>query len=224
MLISRPRTPRISALFGASLARSTTAPSRWCSRISPPTMRPGAPEQLQDRPGGDRLAAAGLADDAQGPVAAKHEVEPVDRLHHALAGEEMGLAGPRISSRMSAIAAPQTVRIGIGRVAQAVAEEVEGEHGDDHGEAREQQPGRGRHRVDVLRLLQQHAPGDDGRLQADAEEGQRRLGQDHFRDRQRRHRDDVRGEGRHQLARDDLELRDAVEPGGDDEILVLRAP
>ena len=38
--------------------------------------------------------------------------------------------------------------------------------------------------ADVLRLLQQHAPGDDRRLQADAEEGQRGLGEDHRGDRQ----------------------------------------
>ena len=62
--------------------------------------------------------------------------------------------------------------IGIGRVAQAVAEEVEGEDDQDHGHDRIEQPGIERHHVDVLRLVEHHAPAGDRRPEAEAEEGE----------------------------------------------------
>ena len=92
-------------------------------------------------------------------------------------------------------------------------------HGGHHDGAGREQPGRGRDRADVLRLAQQHAPGDGRRLQAEAEERQRGLGQDHRRDRERDRRDDVAHEARQHVAEDDPPFGAAVEPRRGDELL-----
>src|SRR5438046_1633230 len=60
--------------------------------------------------------------------------------------------------------------IGVGSVSETIAQEVEGHDRDDHGHGGNHQPWRDRHRLDVLRLLQQHAPADRRRAQAQAEE------------------------------------------------------
>src|SRR5687767_1545376 len=52
--------------------------------------------------------------------------------------------------------------VGIGGVAKAVAEEVEGENDDEHRDDREHEPGVERDDIDVLRLVQQYAPARDG--------------------------------------------------------------
>ena len=49
-------------------------------------------------------------------------------------------------------------RIGVGGVAQAVTEEVEGQDDEDDRDDGEHQPGVERHDVDVLRLDQEDAP------------------------------------------------------------------
>src|SRR5436190_20696579 len=51
-----------------------------------------------------------------------------------------------------------SMAIRVGGIAQAVADKVEGQHRDDDDQAGDQQPGRQRQGLDVLRLLQQHAP------------------------------------------------------------------
>ena len=61
---------------------------------------------------------------------------PSTALHDALAGEEMRREVPDLEENRRP-SRPRSLRVGIGGVAQAVAEEVEGEHGDDHGDARE---------------------------------------------------------------------------------------
>src|ERR1700736_1077978 len=65
--------------------------------------------------------------------------------------------------------------IRIGRGAQAVADEVEGEDDDDHRDHRRQHPGVEIDRGEVLSVVEEHAPADDRRPQAEPEEGQRRL-------------------------------------------------
>ena len=64
-------------------------------------------------------------------------------------------------------------------------------------------------RLDVLRVLQQHAPGNRRRAQAEAEEAQRGLADDHRRQRQAGRGDDVAQEGGHHVAEDDARLRGA---------------
>src|SRR5690606_36228018 len=77
----------------------------------------------------------------------------------------------------SSVIATSSALVRIGGIAQAVAEEVVGEHREDHGAGRpDQQPGRGGDGADVLCILQQHAPRDHRRLEADAEKAQRRFG------------------------------------------------
>src|SRR6185369_3551324 len=69
--------------------------------------------------------------------------------------------------------------VGVGGIAQPVAEEVEGKDREDHKGTRIHEPGGTRHRADVLRLAQQHAPRDDGRLEPEAEEAQGGFREDH---------------------------------------------
>ena len=99
--------------------------------------------------------------------------------------------------------ASSSLLVRVDRVAEPVAEEREGEHDEHHRHHRQQQPGIERHRLDVLRLRKEHAPAGDRRPQAEAEEGQRRLRQDHRRDRERRGGDQVAGEVRHEVPADD---------------------
>ena len=50
-------------------------------------------DQLQDAHGGDGLAAAGLADDADGFAAADRDVDAVDGAHHAVVGAQSASSG-----------------------------------------------------------------------------------------------------------------------------------
>src|SRR5262249_45754692 len=74
--------------------------------------------------------------------------------------------------------------IGIGGLTKPVAPEVDRHDGDDHRHRRDHQPRRDRHGLDVLGLLQQHAPADRRRTQPEAQEAQRGLADDHGRQRQ----------------------------------------
>ena len=112
--------------------------------------------------------------------------------------------------------------IGIGRVSQAVAEEVEGEHDQDHRDDREHEPGVERHDVDVLGFGQQHAPGGDRGAQAEAEEGERGLAEDHRRDRERRRGDQVAHEGGHEVAEHDAARPRAHQHRGGREVLLAQ--
>src|SRR6185295_10842302 len=66
-------------------------------------------------------------------------------------------------------------------VAQAIADEVDGQHGEENRRARKQRPMRRDIHV-ILRVVQQPAPGGDVRREAQAEERQGRLGDDRRRD------------------------------------------
>src|SRR5437588_8917565 len=62
--------------------------------------------------------------------------------------------------------------------AQAVAEEVEGEHGERNGEARREHGVGGAHeRREVARLVEHHAPRGRGRRHAQTQKRERRLRQ-----------------------------------------------
>jgi hypothetical protein len=56
-------------------------------------------DELQDRHRGDGLAAAGLADDADGFAAADREIDPVDRVNHAVVSHEMRLQPADVEER-----------------------------------------------------------------------------------------------------------------------------
>ena len=158
---ARCRGSRGSPRCSASAWRGRSPSRRGCaSRISPATIRPGSRTSF-------RIDQA-LIDLPQPDSPTTDKVLPrrstrssaVDRLHHALAGEEIGLQVRAPRAAMSATSPASTVRIGIGRVAQAVAEEVQGEHRRDDREAGEEQPRRGRHGVMFCASLQQDAPAD----------------------------------------------------------------
>src|SRR5579884_2566188 len=77
------------------------------------------------------------------------------------------------AASLSPVSTQRTVD-GIQCVAQPIAEQVEPEHGESDGDAREEHhPGIGA--VITLRLVDHVAPGGRGRLHADADEAQRRL-------------------------------------------------
>jgi probable F420-dependent oxidoreductase len=110
------------------------------------------------------------------------------------------------------------------RIAQAVADEIDGQHSHRDGHTRRQpQP---RHRFqnrERLRLVEHIAPGRLWRADAQAEERQRRFEQNRLRDRERcRHRQ-RRQHRRHQMARDDLWLGGAERSRGEEEILLAQA-
>ena len=58
--------------------------------------------------------------------------------------------------------------VGVGGVAEAVAEQVEGQHRQDHEHRRDQHPRVQGHRIHVLGLVQEHSPAHHGRPQPPA--------------------------------------------------------
>src|SRR5690554_5521499 len=127
----------------------------------------------------------------------------------ASSGEEK-LTDMSLMVRMgfSAIALPP---MWIGRIAQPIAKEVHRQDHDHHAEPRRQQPGCCGQRADILRVLQQRAPADDGCLQPEPEEGERRFRQDHAGNGQRRRSDNVAHEAGHHMPGDDAPVAGAVE-------------
>src|SRR5436309_6607430 len=88
---------------------------------------------------------------------------------------------PRAAWRWKVLAPPALLEPRIERVAQAVAEEVEAQHGDEDGKAgKERQPGGGLDERDVG--LQIPPPARRRRLRTQPEEGQRGLDDDRGRD------------------------------------------
>ena len=83
------------------------------------------------------------------------------------------------------------VSIGVGSVAQAVTDKVEGQNADHDKDCRQQQPRRQRKNANRLRILEQYTPTDGGRLQAQANETERSLAQDHLWNRKGRAGDDA---------------------------------
>jgi hypothetical protein len=67
----------------------------------------------------------------------------------------------------------------VDRVPEAVAQERERQHRRHYGNHRQEQPWIERHRLDILRLRKEHAPARNGRPEAEAEEGECRLREDH---------------------------------------------
>ena len=134
---------------------------------------PGGPGQkAHDRQHGDALARAALADDAHDLAGVDGEVDAVHGAERAEGGLELRPRGSGSRARVPPWrSAP--LQLGVERVAQAVAHEVEGEHGDQDGEAREghHPPGA---QDELARVGQHGAPFGRRRLGAEAEEAQGR--------------------------------------------------
>ena len=79
---------------------------------------------------GDALAAAGLADQAERLAGPDVQRDAVDRLHHAVMGEEVGPQIVDLRWLLRATDVRSRHRVRVGGVAHAVAQEVERQHGD----------------------------------------------------------------------------------------------
>src|SRR5580704_15210198 len=196
--ISPPRMSRISAPRGGNCARSTTSPpSSWPGGrrrkwISPEVMRPGSSTScriafivtLLPQPLSPTMPSTC-------PGMTSKLVPSTARTNPSSSAKDTFRSRTESSGvEVSAFTAPSmTVRVG--GIAQPVAHEVEGEHGHDDDEGRGQEPGGERQGLDVLRLLQEHAPADGRRADAETQERERRLVDDHHRDGERTRRDDV---------------------------------
>jgi hypothetical protein len=131
---------------------------------------------------GHGLALAGAAGQRQhlGRKAAFLGLVHHDRDDHLRVAEFTAGFGSCLAARMRrrnaelcSTCSGATSRVQIRRVAQAVAEEVEGEDHEDHRDHGQHEPGVEDDDIDVLSLDQEHAPGGDRRAQAQAEEGER---------------------------------------------------
>src|SRR2546426_17391 len=222
--ISAPRIARISGPFGASFVKSTTwllAPPSVAGRrnwISPSTIRPGRSTIRRiDR-------AVTLLPQPLSPTMPRVAPGYRSKLTPSTAFTVPSSWGKyvfRFRTDKSVCVAVLT-SIGIGGVPQSIAQEVEGHDDDDHGHGRDHQPRGDGHRLDVLGLLQQDAPADRGRTQAQAQEAQRGLADDHRGQGERGRRDDVAHERRHHVHKDGPHLAAPHEPGGNDEVLLTQ--
>src|SRR4051794_10724624 len=170
--ISAPRIDRISAPFASSVARSTTAPvagrRKW---ISPSTIRPGRSTIRRiDR-------AVTLLPHPLSPTIPSVAPGATSKLTPSTARTVPSSCAKYVFRFRTDRSGSASIRIR--RVAQAVAQKVEGHDGDDHRYGRKHEPRRDGHRLDVLRLLQEHAPADGRRPEPEAEKAQRRLADDH---------------------------------------------
>lgn len=162
MATFRPRTARSS---GPGASTMSTTPSSPCTRMCPPVIRPG----LSIRRSTER--AMTLLPHPDSPTTARTSPRPMVRSTPSTArtipsSSSNPVCRSSISSSVSGcfIASPYVygLLVRVGGVAQSVADEVHGEHGDEHRDAGEQQPWSALHGADVLRLLQQHTPADGG--------------------------------------------------------------
>jgi hypothetical protein len=116
--------------------------------------RPG--HDTQDRLCGDRLATARLADDAQRSPALECVAQAVDGADGIFVKQEVHAQVAHLEQDRSVTGHSASVRIG--GVAQAVAQEVEGHNRRDQRQRRQHQPGRQGDRLEIVRVLEEHAP------------------------------------------------------------------
>ena len=117
----------------------------------------------------------------------------------------LGLPGP---PRRQRAPAASDLQLRIEPVAQGVAEQVEAEHGERDGDAREDRDPR--RALGVFRPAPQHqAPGRDRLLHAEAEKRQRRLEQDRLSDGRRHHHQIGREHIGHHVPHDDAGMAEA---------------
>src|SRR5215813_11740382 len=191
--ISPPRMSRMTAPRGGSWAMSMTSPSAPFDdvrrkRISPAVMRPGLSTSC-------RIARmVTLLPQPDSPTTPNTWPGMTSKLVPSTARTRPSSRAKE--TRRSRTESRGSVAVGVGGIAQSIAYEVERQHRHDDDQAGNQEPRRQRQGLDVLGLLQQHAPADRRRADAEAEEAERGLVDDRHRDRQRGGGDDVAGEGR----------------------------
>src|SRR6185312_14628209 len=236
-----PRTARSSRLLLCSAVSSCSCGAPGSSTTLPDTTRPGRSRM-------PRMArAVTLLPQPRSPTTPSTRPAYRSMLTLSIARTTPWVSGNstarsrtastwRLLDGVSALAIPDsavaTSAIGVRRVAQSVAEEVERQDDQDDRHGGGQQPWRTGQHLHVLRVLQQDAPTDRRRTQAEAEEAQRRFADNHCRQRKADRGDDVAGERRQHVAQDDAKLAGAGEVGppdqrdddGDGEINLRDAP
>src|SRR5262245_3965182 len=178
MTISRPRMLRIRCPLGLSAARSIGFPGACpgelsCSSTCPPTIRPGFGTMLRIERAVTLL-----------PLPLSPTTQSVlPRRIVMLTWSTALTVSCRVSNQVLRSFTSSTISfdgsamvtllaIGIGGIAQAVADKVEGKDRDDHGDSGCEQPGGGGDGANVLRLLKEDAPADHRRLKAESEKAQ----------------------------------------------------
>src|SRR5688500_892142 len=175
MPMRAPRMASIAFPSRPSVAMSVSKPSLARSRMRPLAMTSDLDNSCIS------ASAVMLLPDPLSPTSASTSPRPIEN-------ETSSVRGMRAPSWPSAIDRSVTVRtdcapaiisprIGIGGIAQSIADEVEGQHRHDHENPGDHQPRRLVDRADALGGEQQHAPAFHRLAQAEAEEGQRGLGQ-----------------------------------------------
>src|SRR6266567_3200520 len=221
--MSPPRIERISRPLASSLTRSVCDPSARVRTILPSTMRPGRSTirridcavTLFPQPLSPTMPSVFPGETSnEAPSTALVVPSSWKKLVLRFLTERSGFVAFCMNNRA-------VLQVGIRRVPYPVAHEIERQDRDDDRKGRDEEPRRNDQCLEVLRFLEQDAPADRRRPQAEPEEAQRCLADDDRGDREGRGRDDVTDEGRHHVPEDDPRPAAADELGGHDEIFLL---
>src|ERR1700733_1006817 len=211
--ISAPRRARIWRPRGGRRTRSICSVP-WRYRISPLVMRPGGSISC-------RIARiVTLFPQPLSPTIPTTWPGNTSKLTPSTARTMPSSSGNdtrRLRTRNSG-----SVAVGIGCIAQAIAHQVERQHCDDDDDARDQQPRCQSKRLNILCLLQQHAPTDRRRANAKTKERQRSLVDDHHRNGERAGSNDVAHEGRHHVTQDDAHSAASGQPCSQHEVFLAQ--
>ena len=128
-----------------------------------------ARQQAQERLGSHALAATRFADQGEYFSRRYAEVDAIDDGNVLAIGIEHD---PEIANvqQFAVFHAGPLFRVGISGIAHTVADEVEGEHGENDDQPGDQQPRHVGDRSNVLRRIQEYAPALDRFAQAEPEE------------------------------------------------------
>src|SRR5262245_21141583 len=180
--ICLPRMSRISRPTGSSLAMSSGGRPSRLSQISPPTSFPGRSRICRI----ERVVTLLPQPDSPTMPSVLLGHKSKDALSTACTTPSSWMKQvSRLRTDSNGVADMDASAIGVRRIAQSVAEEVEGKNDGDHRHGRYQQPRCDRQRLHALSVLQQDAPADRRGAQAQPQEAQACLGNDHGRQRKR---------------------------------------
>src|SRR5215207_5201463 len=224
MAISLPRILRISEPVGSRRARSTTpfplAPDRsgeW-KRICPESIRPGC--------GMIRRTECAVIDLPQplSPTTPSTSPRRMVRSTPSTARTVPSSSGKdtrkSLISNSTLLSKSHNLLAGIriSRVAHTITDETECHHRYDHERNGCEEPRIQGNRLYVLRVLQQHTPGNHRRPQAQTHERQGGLCQDHIGERDREIHNNVTQEGGKQVPGDDAGIGAAGNARRDDKV------
>ena len=178
---------------------SASPSSSWSSSRTEPLTARRSRQQPHDRQRRRRLAAAGLAGQAEDLAAREVEVDPAHRGTSPASTEKVTVRSRTVEHGRRIMRPP---RRRVERVAQPVTDQVDREH-EEH-EQRRRRTRTARDRSSPPRAVgDQRAERDVGRLHAEAEVGEPGLGDDRGADVDRRVDDQQRGDVREDVPEDD---------------------